>query len=362
MVNVDFKDIEIMPLGTSSSGGGGSSGDEGLFEQLGYATPKYIQDGVDYAKQIKDNWDASVTNRSNTFSGDTQLMFFPLVDTSNVTNMNSMFSTCTKLQYVPPLITSKVTYVNNMFNNCRSLTSLDLSSFDTSNVTNMNYMFSQCYNLTSIEFSNSFNTSNVTSMSGMFSYCSGLTLLDLSSFDTSKVTYMSQMFYQCYSLTSLDLSSFDTSNVTDMSFMFNGCNFSSLDLSSFDTSKVTNMMYMFGGCNNLERVDGYISLAKLTSVPNSVINTKAIRKITFKDLGYNSNCTMALFNNATNWGVNSDTITDARQSLIDSLITYSFDRATNGYSTCTVSLHTNTKAQLTEDEIAAMTAKGFTIA
>ena len=62
------------------------------------------------------------------------------------------------------------------------------------------------------------------------------------------------------------------------------------------------------------------------------------------------------------WGVNSDTITDARQSLIDSLITYSYDRATAGYSTCTVTLAADTKAVLTSDEIAAITAKGFTIA
>ena len=62
------------------------------------------------------------------------------------------------------------------------------------------------------------------------------------------------------------------------------------------------------------------------------------------------------------WGVNDETNTDARQSLIDSLLTYSFDRATAGYSTCTIKLHSSTKALLTEDEIAQITSKGYTIA
>ena len=65
------------------------------------------------------------------------------------------------------------------------------------------------------------------------------------------------------------------------------------------------------------------------------------------------------------WGVEDETVplsAGARQSLIDTLITYSYDRATAGYSTCTVTLHANTKALLTQDEIAQITAKGYTIA
>ena len=177
------------------------------------------------------------------------------------------------------------------------------------------------------------------------------------------------MFTSCSGLTSLDLSSFDTSNVTDMSDMFSYCGgLTSLDLSSFDTSNVTSMNGMFEECNNLTRVDGYISFKSYSS---STMNqyyivgyssNSTLRKITFKDIGYHSNAKQFNMSYATNWGVNSDTITDARQSLIDSLITYSFDRATNGYSTCTVTLSSKTKAVLTEDEIAQITAKGFTIA
>ena len=62
------------------------------------------------------------------------------------------------------------------------------------------------------------------------------------------------------------------------------------------------------------------------------------------------------------WGIANDEVPDARQSLIDSLITYSFDRATAGYSACRIGLASRTKSLLTQDEIAQITAKGYTIA
>ena len=87
------------------------------------------------------------------------------------------------------LITDSVTDMEGMFNGCKSLTSLDLKSF---------------------------NTSNVTTMKAMFNFCTSLTSLDVSDFSTSKVTDMDFMFAECESLTSIDLSGFNTENVTAM--------------------------------------------------------------------------------------------------------------------------------------------------
>ena len=115
-----------------------------------------------------------------------------------------------------------ITDIEGIFQGCRSLTSLDVNSFDTSNVTSMDVVFSGCTSLTSLDVSN-FNTSNVTTMVNMFGDCSNLTSLTLSNFNTSKVTSMSYMFYNCNSLTSLDLSGWNTSKVTSMSYMFYGC-------------------------------------------------------------------------------------------------------------------------------------------
>ena len=368
MINIDFKNIEIIPLGVNTSGDSGGSEGGNLFSVIGYTSfPQYIQDNIDYAQTIYDNWDGNRYLRY-VFQNDDKIVYVPKIDTSNVTNMEYAFNGCSKIEIIPSLNTSNVINMQGMFGECRSLISLDLSSFDTSNVTSMSRMFDTCHSLTELDLS-SFDTFNVTYMSYMFYNCSGLTSLDLSSFDTSKVTNMQGMFGECRSLISLDLSSFDTSNVTNMSRMFYNCSgLTSLDLSSFDTSKVTNLESMFDTCKSLTKIDGYISFKSFSA---STMNQYYImgyskqnnlRKITFKDIGYHSNAEQFNMSYATVWGVNNDTITDARQSLIDSLITYSFDRTTAGYSTCTVTLAADTKAVLTEDEIAQITAKGFTIA
>ena len=404
--------------------GGGSSEGGNTFEVIGYTeTPQYIQDNIDYSKTIYDNWDASITSCKDKYKGNTQLVYFPLVDTSNVTNMYQMFNGCSKLQYVPPINTSKVTNMRLMFKACTSLVSLDssgwdtskvtdmtqmfgdcgvtvldLSGWDTSNVTDMSQMFSYCRTLTSLDLTG-WDTSNVTSMSQMFYFCRTLTSLDLSGWDTSNVTSMSQMFSDCGSLTSLDLTGWDTSNVTSMSSMFSSCSgltsldlsgwdtskvtsmssifsscsgLTSLDLTGWDTSKVTSMSYFFNSCHNLQRIDGFIDWSKISSFPsqfiysNSTYGGNPLRYMTIKNLGKTG--TTFNFNNTSlqNWGDETDTTTyplsvGARQTLVDSLLTYSYDRVANGLSTCTIQLHPNVKARLTEDEITAIQNKGYTI-
>ena len=124
---------------------------------------------------------------------------------------------------------------------------------------------------------------------------------------------------------------------------------------------------MFYNCTSLTTIEGisFKSFSDSTMDKNYLVGygkNSSIRKAVFKDIGYQSNAVQFNTSGIENWGVNSDEIPDARQSLIDSLITYSFDRATAGYPTCTITLSTNTKALLTSDEISQITAKGFTIA
>ena len=403
--------------------GGGSSGDN-PFSAIGYtSTPKYIQDSIDYAQTIYDNWDINKTNISSFFNGDEKLVYFPSIDTSNVTNMSNVCNNTMNLQYVPKLNidnvtnlnrafygslydtidnlrfidvsnwntsnvtdmsyafgkrfvlqsldvsnwnTSKVTNISHIFENCQSIESLDVSNWNTSNVTDMSYVFSGCKKITSLDVSN-WNTSKVTNMNYMFYKCSGLTSLDVSNFDTSNTSSMYYMFDYCSNLTSLDLSNWNTSNVTNMDGMFSGCtSIQNINITNWNTSKVTSMNNMFKNCTNLIYIEGMLDLKniKLTNNDKLFGSTKLnnLIKVKLKNIGYINTQTVAYLPYLTNWGVNNDTITDARQSLIDSLITYSYDRATAGYSTYTIHLSTNTKALLTEDEIAQITAKGFTIA
>ena len=199
------------------------------------------------------------------------------------TSCNSWFMECEKLEAIDGienLNTSKVTDMWNMFYNCKSLTSLDLktfdthnvlgmsymffgcnnltylnvSSFDTSNVGNMNWMFAGCWKLTNLSVSN-FDMHSVRTMLGMFSSCKGLTHIDVSHFNTENVKNMQVVFQNCENLSSLDLSGFNTSKVNDIASMFNSCkSLTSLDLSNFDTQLVTQSTSLFYGCQKLEAI------------------------------------------------------------------------------------------------------------
>ena len=293
-------------------------------------------EGFNYIDEIEFNLTdtSAMTDMSFMFGRCGKLISLNLsgFDTSKVTDMNSMFDNCHKLTSldISGFDTRLVTNMHSMFNDCPNLTSLDLSSFDTSKVTDMGSMFNGCYVLTSLDLS-SFNTSAVTDMHSMFNDCPNLTSLDLSSFDTSKVTDMGRMFYGCDKLTSLDLSSFNTSTVTNMGSMFSGCDkLTSLNLSSFDTSKVTNMSNMFDYC------------AELTSL---ILGPNFFKFADFLHLNL-SHC-----NKWTN------------ETVVTSLVTNSYDRKAAGirYS-ITLALSTDTKNVLTDEQKAAITAKGYTIA
>ena len=258
--------------------------------------------------------------------------------------------------YIPHLdIRSQGRDMSYMFFGCSNLNSLDLSGFNTSAITNMSCMFRGCSNLTSLDLS-SFDTSAVTDMSYMFHDCKKLTSLDLSSFDTSAVTNMWYMFGMCSNLTSLDLSSFDTSAVTNMRDMFGSCKkLTSLDLSSFNTSAVTNMGDMFGMCSNLTSLD--LSSFDTSAVTNMWDMFRETFNITSLILGPNffktSNITRIDLSHLNKW---------TNDTVVTSLVTNSYDRAAAGLSAMTLQLSANTKAALTDEQKAAITAKGYTIA
>ena len=300
-------------VSTITAGGSGGSGFD--FTQIGYSDElnselnSDINSDIAYSKSLLDAWNPSNTMAYQLYYNYTKLVYAPNIDTSNVTNMGYMFSNCSSLKTVPLFNTSNVNSMCYMFYDCKSLTSVPL--FNTSNVNDMSYMFFYCESLTSVPL---FDTSNVTNMGYMLQFCKSLT--SIPEMDTSNVTNFKSMFYNCTSLTTIE-----------------GISFKSFSDSTMDKN------YLVGYGKN-----------------------SSIRKAVFKDIGYQSNAVQFNTSGIENWGVNTDELQDARQSLIDSLITYSFDRATAGYPTCTITLSTNTKALLTSDEISQITAKGFTIA
>ena len=218
------------------------------------------------------------------------------------------------------------------------------------------------YNDIKLVYAPNIDTSNVDSMYQMFYGCISLQIVP--KIDTSKVESMQYLFAKCSSLTSVPL--INTSNATYMNNMFQGCT-SLTSVPELDSSKVTNFQYMFEGCDSLTTIEGISFKSFSASTMNSYYlvgnsSNSSIRKAVFKDIGYQSNAKEFNVSYINNWGENTDEIPNSRQSLIDSLITYSFDRATAGYPTCKIILSYYTKSLLTEDEKAQIEAKGFTIA
>lgn len=186
---------------------------------IGYAEePDFIGAGYDYAKTIYDNYDSATTDWQNKFLNDTDLIFLPLVDTSNVTTMRSAFNGCASLLVVPAIDTSSVTTMRGMFQYCNSLRDIDFTNFDTSNVTTMETMFRRNFGL--IKITPPFDTSKVTTMANMFEDCLSLTEVDLSSFTSEALTNTSNMFNNCRLLTKIDLRGMEFTNVGTYSTMF----------------------------------------------------------------------------------------------------------------------------------------------
>ena len=349
------------------------------------------------------------TLSSFSFSSSTSLIDIPQLDTSNFTSFSGMFNNCISLNVDREVIfnATKATNFNNMFYKSGYIKKVTFTN--TSGVTNFNNMFyySRVNEVSGIDFTNrkvpsnandlpfnyshiqtisnvkapedavylfrgaknlkniyNLDTSNTTNFDEMFYECRGLQ--QIPEINTSKGTNFRYMFYKCYNITSLP--QLDISSGTNFSYMFYECS-SLTSIPQLDTSNGTDLSSMFYGCKKLNKITG-ISLKSLnTNINYTYFNyyteAPSIRFALFKDFGTGSSCTSADFSYWTNWGVEDETIplsAGARQSLIDTLITYSYDRATAGYSTCTVTLSTNTKALLTQDEIAQITAKGYTLA
>ena len=127
---------------------------------------------------------------------------------------------------------------------------------------------------------------------------------------------------------------------------------------------------LFMNCYSLERIEEIVlrDLPYDTSTSAGLIlNCVNLRYMLGKELGTRPEGGTYRFNTATVYGVPNDKHPDARQSLVDSLLTYSYDRVNDpdglgtAGTTCTITLSANTYAQLTASEIEQINAKGYTL-
>ena len=155
--------------------------------------------------------------------------------------------------------------------------------------------------------------------------------------------------------------------LTQFNYVFKSCDKLTNLTIVVDTSNCTEFTNTFAGCTSLAVLNGFLSIKsfnKSITTSNFLQDYRGskFRVFELRDLGTLENITSHDFSRFSYWGQEEETYPGAKQSLIDSLITYSFDRATAGYSSCTITLAANTKAVLTEEEIAQITAKGYTVA
>lgn len=322
----DFSSYSVAIDNLPSSGGGSD------FEQIGYATtPEPLKSGLEYAKQIMDNWDSSIANCLKKYYEDKQLYFFPIVNVDNVTNMNSMFSH-SNLLVAPNLYTPKCAYAANLFNWCRKLLYADLSNWTLSNVSSMDSMFKDCENVTTIVLPKDLRPKNA---------------------------YM--MFSGCSNLTQVNIEDIDFSQCTNMAYAFSGCHLPVIP--NLDTRNCTRLDSIFSTIGYLVRVEG-IDMAAVTNNGSKLFGTmysndQKLRYLNIKNFG-NSNLATPFtnFQKLSFWGANDESNPDARQSLIDTFITNSMDRSSNPM---TVTLHANVLASFTADEIQQAANKGYTL-
>lgn len=269
-------------------------------------------------------------------------------DSSNVTDMESMFqgTRVTELD-LSMLDTSKVTTMNSMFKYSEKLTSLNLSGWDTRNVETLDSFVSGCKKLTSLDVSH-FNTSKVTGMQNTFGW-TPIETLDLSGWDTSNVTTMWCMFIGCNWLKSIDFSGWDTTKVTDFDCFISASGdhtpeLESVDMRSFNTPSVINFNYMFGARTTLKGIKfGILDFASATDAGNMFHACNALTTFT----GEVRNLKLSL-------DLGSSPLTaESAMVFINGLAEVETAQ--------TLRLKSTTYEQLTPEQIAVATAKGWTV-
>lgn len=244
----------------------------------------------------------------------------------------------------------------------------DVSNLDTSKFTNMIYMFYGCTSISNIDVSR-WNVGNVTDMAGLFYNCTSLTSLNIEGWDVSNVNNMSNLFKGCNSLTSLNVNNWNISNVKKINSMFSGTlSLKSINLSNWDTSSIIDMSFLFYQGNNLNidmSGDKWAFNAdvidKLQDSANPFnrwadckVNSLILGKNFFAyDGKFKDNLGDFLSNTFKDWDKNS---------FVKSFVENSYDRKSNGLSVMTLKFYSTLKKHFTEQDIAAITAKGYIIA
>ena len=177
----------------------------------------------------------------------------------------------------------------------------------------------------------------------MFNGCTGLTGFSaLSGYDFTNVENCADMFSDCHNIPLTTLPVINTVNCTDFGSMLR-----------FNSSALTRVEGIY-----LNSWHGGQIFGDWNGDPDSQQNHPNLTYVMLYNLGmseYASGFDLACL---MDWG---DGGTANHQSLIDSLYTNAFDRATAGYETKRIYLHPYTYARLSQQEIDNIESKGYEV-
>lgn len=258
----------------------------------------------------------NITNATAMLKNVGSIETITLQNSNHTLNMQSMLQANSSLKTVYGTDLSLCTDASYMFDGCSALTTVEFTTGKADKVITAQNMFGMCKNLVSIPVKLEMSACN--NMSNMFNGCSALN--SVNGIDTSAAVNTKAMFYGCESLK--ELPAMDFSKSTNVSEMFKGCS-SLVTLSNLDFSSVTTSTNVgnetFRGCKELRYV---------TFAPNSI---------------------------KTNISFNESPLLEKSSilSIINALATVASGN---------LLLHTDCIAQLTADELAIATNKGWTVA
>lgn len=253
------------------------------------------------------------------------------------------FYNCSSLTEIPKLY-GRPTTIYQTFNNCRNLDEVDLSGFDWSDLVDIGFAFAYCKEwIQNIDFRNSpirmaasaYRDSSITQLplinyallenvDSMFR-ATELTSVNL---DFQRVIIAPQLFYQCYALEEVHFNGMKFNE--SLNGMFYSCeNLTTITGLQCGNVKSTNIINTFFGCPKLKNIDGLFNLGE----------------------SFTGSVTIELFH--------SPLLT--RESCLNIFNTI-YDFIGNGSTyRATLDLHQDVLAQLSEEDIAIATAKGWTI-
>lgn len=395
---------------------------EGLYT-IGYTTtemdecmedvPQLKMADITHAHEIMAAWNPETTRidgEAVTFKDDPALVVFPKIDTSKVTFIAAQTFSSPNLAYLPLLDTSKVTSIpyGGVFQYGSSPKIRRLPAFDFSSINVMEGGFSR--NCEYLEYVPDMYFPNATALGTLFRGC--IRLVNTPRVDwTDKAETVYGMFmespgpnpvsewtdFKCASnISNMFQHMSSTIDWKDYTFTSRAASvalfqfFQNSRIASFpkfDFKDVGNMEQFIGWCaqlpdsipdfskwggvknfnqfmcdapKNVKRVEG-LNFASVEQMDVYAFwGCSSLRFIRILNLGKGS-CTSYSFSDCSNWGVNDSSNTDARQSLVDTLLTNSYDRSAAGLAAITVSLSSASRNALTNEEKAAITAKGITL-